>query len=45
MTSYEILRYSTISFWDIPGCCSLEYPWDRLCQSRTIWSILCLFER
>jgi len=29
MISYEILRYPMISFY--PGCCSLEYPWDRLC--------------
>jgi len=36
MTSYEILRY----LFGIFQCCSLEYPWDRLCQSGTIWGIL-----
>jgi len=39
MTFYEILQYPAISFLGYPGCCSLEYLWDRLCQSGTIWDI------
>jgi len=40
---YDILRTFMIPyniFLGYPGCYSLEYPWDRLYQSGTIWGIL-----